>query len=174
MAFVASTIFLVPAEYVKTRMQASSKYKTSLECVRDCTKQDGWKGLYSGYSAIWVRDMPYFSLQLGCYDNIKNLLSTTIAASMALRIGLNLNANAVELISSLAAGCIVSLSFLSFFTDTLFGNIHLTFYLLLLSFFIIIVVTIIAILLLLLLLHYYYYYIIIIAILLLLFYLLLL
>jgi hypothetical protein len=52
--------------------------------------------------------MPYFSLQLGCYDNIKNILSTTIAATIAMKVGLHLNANSVELISSLAAGIIVS------------------------------------------------------------------
>lgn len=99
----------MPAEYVKTRMQTSDKYETSLDCIEESLDLDGWRGLYSGYAAIWARDLPYFTLQLGCYDNIKNILGKAFAASVAARLGQRLNVNNIELISSLAAGVIVSI-----------------------------------------------------------------
>ena len=111
-AFSASTIFLVPAEYVKTRMQTSSRYETSLDCIEESLDLDGWRGLYAGYGAIWARDLPYFTLQLGFYDNIKNILGKALAASVASRLGLRLNVNNIELISSLAAGALVSTTFI--------------------------------------------------------------
>ena len=36
-------------------------------------KQDGIKGLYAGYYATLVRDIPYTMLELGIYENIKTL-----------------------------------------------------------------------------------------------------
>ena len=60
-------------------MQTSS-YTSIFHCLNECihTNNIGWKGLYAGYSAILIRDLPYFALQLGCYDNIKNILGNNI------------------------------------------------------------------------------------------------
>jgi membrane protein YqaA with SNARE-associated domain len=108
-AFAASTLFLVPAEFIKTRMQ-TSHFKSVWDCIKDSTSpsQGGFWGLYSGYSAILVRDLPYFALQLGCYDNIKNILNGKVASSFVKSIGFNLEPNGIELFSSIAAGFIVS------------------------------------------------------------------
>jgi solute carrier family 25 carnitine/acylcarnitine transporter 20/29 len=67
-AFVASSIFLVPAEVLKTRMQTQS-FDSIAICLRDSLTRErgGILGLYSGYKAALIRDLPYFALQLGFY-----------------------------------------------------------------------------------------------------------
>lgn len=108
-AFLASTVFLVPAELVKTRMQTTS-YNSIWDCVRESTTpaQGGLWGLYTGFTAILVRDLPYFCLQLGCYDNIKSILGTAVIARYASNFALSLSTSRIELLSSVAAGFIVS------------------------------------------------------------------
>jgi hypothetical protein len=49
-------------------MQTQS-FQTLGSCLRDAVSRDrgGIRGLYTGYSATMVRDLPYFALQLGFY-----------------------------------------------------------------------------------------------------------
>lgn len=39
------------------------------QCLRDAVARErgGFMGLYTGYAATMVRDLPYFALQLGFY-----------------------------------------------------------------------------------------------------------
>jgi solute carrier family 25 S-adenosylmethionine transporter 26 len=67
-AFVASSMLLVPAEVLKTRMQTQS-FRCFRDCLRDAVSEPrgGLLGLYKGYKATLIRDLPYFALQLGFY-----------------------------------------------------------------------------------------------------------
>ena len=126
-AFIASTIFLVPAELVKTRMQ-TSHYESFWSCVRDSTlpHRGGIRGLYLGYIAILVRDLPYFSLQLGCYDNAKNLLHALALSPTLTKRGMILSTAQIELCASVIAGVIVScvLLFISYRFSLLARILH--------------------------------------------------
>lgn len=42
--------------------------------IRDIIATDGIKGLFVGYYATLVRDIPYTMLELGLYENIKQLI----------------------------------------------------------------------------------------------------
>ena len=69
-AMVACSVVMVPGEVIKTRMQAGM-VKNLIEGVTQTLKQDGIGGLFAGYYATLVRDVPYTMLELGLYENIK-------------------------------------------------------------------------------------------------------
>lgn len=58
----------VPAELIKARMQTQAFRSIGL-CLKDAVAMErgGLRGLYTGYAATMVRDLPYFALQLGFY-----------------------------------------------------------------------------------------------------------
>lgn len=73
MAMLACSVVMVPGEVLKTRMQAG--VTTSLiSGITDTLKNEGIGGLFSGYYATLVRDVPYTMLELGLYENIKTFL----------------------------------------------------------------------------------------------------
>eukprot|EP01031_Cornospumella_fuschlensis_P028446 gene28446-34340_t len=73
LAMLASSFVLVPAEVVKTRLQAGSG-SSIIGTVLSILGKEGAKGLYAGYFATLVRDLPYTILELGLYENIKALI----------------------------------------------------------------------------------------------------
>eukprot|EP01031_Cornospumella_fuschlensis_P024732 gene24732-29884_t len=73
LAMLASSFVLVPAEVVKTRLQAGSG-SSIIGTVLAILGKEGAKGLYAGYFATLVRDLPYTILELGLYENIKALI----------------------------------------------------------------------------------------------------
>ena len=75
-AFVASSVFIVPGELLKARMQTQG-FRSLLHCFKDAVAKErgGVFGLYTGYTATLVRDLPYFAFQLGFYDNIREFLN---------------------------------------------------------------------------------------------------
>lgn len=101
-AFTFATFLLVPGELLKTRMQTGS-FENFWECIADIVKPSngGVAGLYTGYSAAWMRDMPYFALQLGFYDNIRTVLQSGLISS-------SLSLTSIDLFSSIASGILVS------------------------------------------------------------------
>ena len=44
-------------------------YRTIVHCLKDAISKErgGLRGLYTGYAATMIRDLPYFALQLGFY-----------------------------------------------------------------------------------------------------------
>jgi solute carrier family 25 S-adenosylmethionine transporter 26 len=71
---IASSVTLVPADVVKTRLQASPTGRTVVSTVRSIIREKGYRGLYVGYYATLVRDVPYTMLELGIYENLKNVM----------------------------------------------------------------------------------------------------
>ena len=72
-AMLACSIVLVPGEVVKTRLQ-TGMVSSVFQCIKQTLKQDGIGGLFAGYSATMLRDVPYTMLELGLYENIKSLI----------------------------------------------------------------------------------------------------
>jgi solute carrier family 25 S-adenosylmethionine transporter 26 len=72
-AMLACSFVLVPTEVIKTRLQAGSASSVS-QAVVAILQLDGFKGLYAGYFATLVRDIPYTMLELGIYENLKGFL----------------------------------------------------------------------------------------------------
>jgi len=95
----------------------TSNYLSVWDCIHDSTHPSlgGLRALYTGYLSIIVRDLPYFSLQLGCYDNFKNILSSTVVSPLGAKMGFRLSPQNIELIASVASGFIVSDSIVCLF-----------------------------------------------------------
>lgn len=72
-AMLACSFVLVPTEVIKTRLQAGSVSSVS-QAIVTILQLDGFKGLYAGYFATLVRDIPYTMLELGIYENLKGFL----------------------------------------------------------------------------------------------------
>jgi hypothetical protein len=71
-AFLFSSSFMVPAELIKVKMQ-SQIFPSLQACITTLWKTDGKgiRGLYKGYGATLLRDIPYFALQLGCFGKCR-------------------------------------------------------------------------------------------------------
>lgn len=72
-SLLASSILLVPGEVLKTKLQ-TGVMKSLVEGVVNIVKTEGFGGLFVGYYATLVRDLPYTILELGLYENIKTLI----------------------------------------------------------------------------------------------------
>mmetsp|Transcript_106896 Transcript_106896/g.300563 ORF Transcript_106896/g.300563 Transcript_106896/m.300563 type:complete len:342 (+) Transcript_106896:1-1026(+) len=72
-AMLACSVILVPGEVLKCKIQAGGA--TSLGgAISSILKTEGIKGLFAGYYATLVRDVPYTMLELGVYENVKMLI----------------------------------------------------------------------------------------------------
>ena len=74
-AIIACSVLLVPGEVLKTRLQAGAA-KSLAEAVSTTLAQDGIGGLFAGYYATMLRDIPYTIMELGLYENIKLAIRT--------------------------------------------------------------------------------------------------
>ena len=72
-AFVASSIVLVPGELLKQRLQMG-QISSVRQGISQIFKNEGILGFYAGYSGVCLRDIPYTMLELGIYDNLKEMI----------------------------------------------------------------------------------------------------
>lgn len=80
LAFVCCSFFFVPAELVKQRLQ-SGIYPGFRAGIRTIVQKEGALGLYTGYKATLMRDIPYTMLEFGLYSQFKKLLRLTLGKS---------------------------------------------------------------------------------------------
>lgn len=71
LAFIASSIIIVPGELLKQRLQMG-QISSVYQGITNILKTEGFFGLFKGYSGVCLRDVPYTMLELGIYDNLKN------------------------------------------------------------------------------------------------------
>lgn len=69
-SMLACSFVLVPGEVLKTRLQ-TGMITSLFGGISQIVKAEGVKGLFAGYYALLVRDLPYTVLELGLYENIK-------------------------------------------------------------------------------------------------------
>mmetsp|Transcript_4890 Transcript_4890/g.7271 ORF Transcript_4890/g.7271 Transcript_4890/m.7271 type:complete len:365 (-) Transcript_4890:71-1165(-) len=72
-SMITSSFILVPGEVIKTRLQ-TGMIKSMAEGVSSILRTEGIMGLFAGYYATLIRDLPYTILELGIYENIKTLI----------------------------------------------------------------------------------------------------
>lgn len=72
-SMLACSVVMVPGEVIKCRMQAGLA-TSMIDGIVQTVKTDGLRGLFAGYYATLVRDVPYTMLELGLYENIKSFL----------------------------------------------------------------------------------------------------
>lgn len=70
LAFMASSIFLVPGEFVKQQLQMGC-YSGFPEAVTGIWQSQGLSGFFTGYDAVCYRDVPYTMMELGLYEMFK-------------------------------------------------------------------------------------------------------
>ncbi|KAJ8658785.1 hypothetical protein O0I10_005511 [Lichtheimia ornata] len=77
-----ASIFYVPSEVLKTRLQLQGRYnnphfisgynyKGTWHATRTIIKYDGFGALFHGFTATILRDVPYSALQFACYEQFK-------------------------------------------------------------------------------------------------------
>lgn len=69
-AFLASSIIIVPGELLKQRLQMSY-YENVWQALSMIVSSEGLRGLYHGYDGVLYRDIPYTMLELGLYELLK-------------------------------------------------------------------------------------------------------
>ena len=69
-AFIASSVVLVPGELIKQRLQLG-QITSVRQGVAHIFKTEGPLGFFTGYSAVCYRDVPYTMFELGVYENLK-------------------------------------------------------------------------------------------------------
>ena len=75
LAFVASSVLIVPGELLKQQLQMSY-YDNLGDAIRAiASSETGIRGFYAGYLGVLYRDIPYTVLELGLYDVFKGFLS---------------------------------------------------------------------------------------------------
>ena len=74
-AFLASSLFLVPGELIKQHLQMGL-YPDLGSAVQGIWSAAGIEGLYVGYDATCYRDVPYTMLELGVYELMKQAIRT--------------------------------------------------------------------------------------------------
>ncbi|KAI9320642.1 mitochondrial carrier domain-containing protein, partial [Dichotomocladium elegans] len=79
---LAASIFYVPSEVLKTRLQLQGRYnnphfisgynyKSTWHATKMIVKYDGFGALFHGFSATILRDVPYSAIQFACYEQFK-------------------------------------------------------------------------------------------------------
>lgn len=69
-AFVASSLVLVPGEFIKQQLQMGH-YDSLGGAIHGTLAKDGLLGFFAGYDGVLLRDIPYTVLELGLYDFFK-------------------------------------------------------------------------------------------------------
>lgn len=72
-AFIASSVVLVPGELLKQRLQMG-QIASVRQGIPQILKSEGILGFYAGYSGVCLRDIPYTMMELGIYDNLKDMI----------------------------------------------------------------------------------------------------
>ena len=85
-AFLASSVALVPGELVKQRLQ-TGMYSGMWSGLRSLLAAEGVRGLYTGWGAVCLRDVPFTMIELGIYDNLKLVLVRRRLARQRLLVG---------------------------------------------------------------------------------------
>lgn len=78
-----SSIFYVPSEVIKTRLQLQGRYNNpyshtdynyrgTFDAIRQIVKNEGWQTLLFGYKATLFRDLPFSALQFTFYENFRS------------------------------------------------------------------------------------------------------
>lgn len=69
-AGTASSLIRVPTEVIKSRLQ-TKEFTRALDAIRTILSREGFKGLYAGYGAFMLRDLPFDAIEFVAYEQLK-------------------------------------------------------------------------------------------------------
>lgn len=69
-----------PLQLVRTRLQASSRYKGILDCAVSTVQREGVKGLYRGMGVNFLKAVPSMALSWVCYESAKKQLMEKVVS----------------------------------------------------------------------------------------------
>jgi solute carrier family 25 S-adenosylmethionine transporter 26 len=69
-AGLAASLVRVPTEVVKQRMQ-SGEFKSARTAVLSIVRREGSRGLFAGYGAFLLRDLPFDAVEFWAFDTLK-------------------------------------------------------------------------------------------------------
>jgi len=78
-AGIATIVATNPLEVLKIRAQTSRDKKSTMDHVREL----GLSGLYTGYQATWLRDIPFATIYFPLYSSVKSCMNGVCTSSMA-------------------------------------------------------------------------------------------
>ena len=73
-AGLASSLIRVPTEVIKSRMQ-TKEFKGPIAAVKTIVSREGARGLYAGYGAFLLRDLPFDAIEFVAYEQLKKAYS---------------------------------------------------------------------------------------------------
>ena len=74
-AGVSQTFMASPTEVVAIRMQVMAEKESTVKMtMMDQVRQVGTEGLFRGFRACLLRDVPFFTIYMPCYHNTKNMI----------------------------------------------------------------------------------------------------
>lgn len=76
MAFLCSSIVIVPGEFLKQQLQMAH-YDGLMHALVSVYSTSGLAGFFAGYDGVLLRDIPYTMLELGMYEVFKNYIIQT-------------------------------------------------------------------------------------------------
>lgn len=83
-----------PFDRLKTKLQGMREKTTTLTLLSNTWKESGVRGLWAGYGATLVRDLPYLVIKWICYTYMQSLLGVLFAQHAAWSNAKNLLAGA--------------------------------------------------------------------------------
>ncbi|KAG2484718.1 hypothetical protein HYH03_016465 [Edaphochlamys debaryana] len=76
-AGTASSLIRVPTEVIKQRLQ-TGEFKGAVTALRTVMAREGVRGLYAGYGAFLLRDLPFDAIEFVAYEQLKKVYGTAI------------------------------------------------------------------------------------------------
>ncbi|GIL81674.1 hypothetical protein Vretimale_1310 [Volvox reticuliferus] len=76
-AGTASSLIRVPTEVVKQRLQ-TGEFIGAIKGIQTILGREGLRGLYAGYGAFMLRDLPFDAIEFVAYEQIKKAYSLTV------------------------------------------------------------------------------------------------
>lgn len=77
LAGLAASLVRVPTEVVKQRMQ-TREFQGLFQAVSGIVGREGMKGLYAGYSAFLLRDLPFDAIEFFAYEALKSTYKSRV------------------------------------------------------------------------------------------------
>merc|ERR1711992_140385 len=107
LARLIAVTLVSPLELTRTKMQSQKMpWSAVTECLAGLVRNQGVRGLWNGYTATLLRDVPFSALYWPLYEQTKHLLNTyTYSANIIAIYNHNF---IINFISGLLAGSIAS------------------------------------------------------------------
>lgn len=94
-AGAAASLTRVPTEVVKQRLQ-TNEFSGAITAIRTILTKEGFRGLYAGYGAFMLRDLPFDAIEFVAYEQVKQSYKTYV--------GRDLHTGEVSIIGAIAGG----------------------------------------------------------------------